>query len=136
MKLKIVLLIIFAIIIIATGYYFSSSVFGGQVTIATSFYEMTEASFTCPTTATTTNPILSLDADRKGFRVTNRSNQSMFLHMNAQATTTNVAVNQGEYLSGDGLTTSTKTWVQIEGGKGYVYCISPVAASGTVISWK
>jgi len=100
------------------------------------FYGATNASFTCPTTATTTSPILSLDSNRNVMIIGNRSSQPMFIHIKEVATTTGVAVNTGIMLSPLGLTTSTvNQQIRIDGAKGYVYCISPVAASGTVASW-
>lgn len=109
---------------------------GGTQVIASTYFGATSASFTCPSTATTTNPVLVLDNTRTNAIIFNRSGQPMFIHVNAQATTTGVVVNAGIYLSPDGLTTSTKTWTELPGAKGYVYCISPVAASGTVYSVK
>ena len=107
---------------------------GGMQVIASTYFGATSASFTCPSTATTTNPVLTLDSLRTNAIISNRSSQPMFIHVLSQATTTGVVVNAGIYLSPDGLTTSTETRVELPGAKGYVYCISPVAASGTVYS--
>lgn len=137
-KITISAIIISIIAILLGGYGLLKDGNLGQSMIQnSSFFGATSAAFTCPTTATTTNPILSLDNNRTMVKVYNRSGQPMFVHVNAQATTTGVAVNTGVYLSPIGLTTSTaNSFVDLSGAKGYVYCISPVAASGTVISAK
>ncbi len=130
------ILLIIAIILIGGVYLYQNNNLGQTMITGSSYFGATSGSFTCPTTATTTNPILSLDNTRTNALIYNRSGQPMFVHINAQATTTGVAVNTGIYLSPIGLTTSTQSWVELRGAKGYVYCISPVAASGTVISIK
>ena len=136
-KITISAIIISIIAILLGGYGLLKDGNLGQSMIQnSSYFGATSAAFTCPTTATTTNPILSLDNNRTMVKVYNRSSQPIFVHVNSQATTTGVAVNTGVYLSPIGLTTSTESWVDLSGAKGYVYCISPVAASGTVISAK
>ena len=135
--ISIIAIIVSIIAITISGYVLSQKVnLGQQMIQGSSYFGATSASFTCPATATTTNPILSLDNTRTQVLISNRSSQPMFIHVNSQATTTGVVVNSGIYLSPDGLTTSTKTFVELQGAKGYIYCISPAVASGTVMSVK
>jgi len=130
--------LIIGVVILLAGYFLGQSgaiKFGG-LSQPLFHYGATDSSFTSPATATTTNPVLSLNANRNGAIICNNSVVPMFIFQKAIATTTGIAVNNGIPLSPIGLSTSTANiCVTLEGAKGYIYAISSVAASGTVSSW-
>ncbi len=135
--ISIIAITISIIAILISGYALSQKVNLGASVVPIFYYGATNSSFTSPTTATTTNPILSRDDSRTNAIVCNNSAYTIFLHQNSQATTTGVAINSGIPLSPVGLTTSTANiCMEFPGFKGYLYGISGTAASGTISSWK
>ena len=110
------------------------NILGGQ---ADFYYDATNSSSSIPTTATTTNPILSLNTQRTNARICNNSEYFVFLHQKETATTTGVTVNEGIPLSPLGLTTSTENVCQdFLGFKGYLFGISEATSSVTVSWWE
>ena len=108
---------------------------GGTQVIQSTYSNATSSSFTCLATPTTSSPVLALDPSRTETRIFNRSGWPMFLYVrSANTTTTGIVVNSGIYLSPDGLTTSTQIWADLSGAKGYIQCISPFNASGTLFT--
>lgn len=105
--------------------------FGGSAT--ESYSDSTSSSSTVPITATTTNPILSLDTYRQDATVCFLSGTStVFLHQKGQATTTGVVKNEGIPLSTSSL--SVEDCAKFPNFKGYLYGISASPAVVTVSS--
>ncbi len=106
----------------------------GVESIPSYYFGATNSSSTVPTTATTSNPILSLDANRKNARICNIGTATVFLHQSAISTTTGVRLDEGIALSP--FASSTNVCVELPGFRGYLFGISTAATKLTVSSWK
>lgn len=96
----------------------------------------TNSSSSVATTATTTSPILSLDASRSNAIICNNGVYPVFLHPKGSATTTGVAINTGIRLAPIGLTTSTiDSCISLPNFRGYLIGIADTATWVTVTSW-
>jgi len=109
----------------------------GQTLVAPDYWtNATNSSSSVPATATTTSPILSLDASRNNAVICNNGKYPVFLHPMGISTTTGVAVNKGIPLSPIGLSTSTaNVCIELPNFRGYLFGISSVATFVTVTSW-
>lgn len=109
---------------------------GGTQVIGSTYFGATNTSTTITSTATTTNPILSLDANRTNATVCYVSGTStLFMHQQSESTTTLVKVNAGIPLYSS--STQVQTCQDFPGFKGYLIGISsaqPIIVS--VSSWK
>ena len=95
------------------------------------WYGATNSSSTIPTTATTTNPILSRDNSRIDAKVCYLSGTStVFLHPLSQSTTTTVKINEGIPIHP--FSSSTQPCESFPGFRGYLFGISETAATVTV----
>src|SRR3990167_5608999 len=89
-----------AIVIIGVLVLFKQDIpLGGTQIIGSTYYGATNTSSSVPTVATTTSPILSLDAARTNAVVCNNSVNTVFLHQKSEATTTGVILDNGIPLS-------------------------------------
>ena len=137
--MKYISLIALAIAITALGivlYQTTNDVQVSNLAGAVLYSDATNSSSSIPTTATTTNPVLSADPDRENAIVCNNSAYAVFLHPKGQATTTGVVVHEGIPLSPIGFTTSTANVCrEFPGFRGYLFGIAGTEGSVTVSSW-
>ena len=105
----------------------------GQATVYDYWSNATNSSSSVPSTATTSNPILSLDVSRNDCHICNNGAYTVFLHPLGISTTTGVAVNTGIPLSPIGLTTSTANvcW-DFPNFRGYLFGIAAATTFVTV----
>ena|SRR3990167_188292 len=109
----------------------------GTMVLTSSYYDATNSSSSVPATATTANPILSLDANRTNARVCNNSATStVWLHQKSQSTTTGVVVNEGIPIYPAKLSSSTQVCESFPGFKGYLFGICDGTCWVNESSWK
>ncbi len=95
------------------------------------YTDSSTASSSVPTTATTTNPILTKDSNRQGAKVCYLSGTStVFLHPKGLSTTTDVVVNEGIPLYPT--STQAQTCQEFPRMQGYLFGIAENAATVTV----
>lgn len=119
------------------GANLKSNNLGATMVVQSSYYGATSASSTVPNVATTTNPVLSLDADRTNAMVCNTSQWMVYLYPRPTSSTGGILVGAGIPLSPFGLTTSTANICEkFPGFKGYLFAIAEATSVVTVASWK
>ncbi len=131
-------IIISIIAILISGYALTQKAdyLGSQMMQPYSYFGATNSSSSIASTATTTNPILSLDANRNNAIVCNNSvSSTIYLHQMSQSTTTGVTINTGIPLYAT--TTQGQTCQDFPGFKGYLIGIcNGNNCWATVSSWR
>jgi len=108
--------------------------FGSGIDTVSFYTDATNSSSSVLATATTTNPILSLNMGRTNAIVCNNSANVVFLHQKGQATTTGVVVNEGIPIYPT--STAGAQCQSFPGLKGYLFGIASATSSVTVSEWK
>ena len=136
------IIVIFAVLLVGgiVGFVIApkNKPLGASISAPYYYFGATESSSSVPGTATTTNPILSLDNTRTNAKIcmAPTTTSTVFLHQITQSTTTGVTVNTGIPL----YPTSTQAQFceEFPGFKGYLFgiCTGNSNCFVNVASWK